>query len=330
MRFSVDGWDPGYGSAFEMEDLPESAVQIDATIEVPKADWAPIAPGTDAASPSGVLFVDGVRRLDARVWIDDAAAGAAAGADRAVAGMCASYAAGVVCCCGRGAHTLGAEVRRGLFTAAHSATHIDTGAGTFTLHRAVPAAGVPTTASLANALQGALTDLEVTVAVEARVAIAAHGVGEDNLLVIDGPLRGRTHLPRTLGYIKTHHAQYLPPDLNAVVADLRAGERTPVFMIGTGWDRYSWYLRLPCLPGGPWTGIVRVEAAPTLDLSEAGALAGMSQQLLGRFASVEYKDGRAPQNLVPIAGLEKDLKHRLGYAPVIYRALRSSAIAPSA
>ena len=97
-------------------------------------------------------------------------------------------------------------------------------------------------------------------------------------------------------------------------------------MIGTGWDRYSWYLRLPCLPAGPWTGIVRVEAAPTLDLAEVVALADTSQRLLGRFASVEYKDGRAPQNLVPIAGLEKDLRHRLGFAPLLYREIRAAAL----
>jgi hypothetical protein len=327
MRFSVDGWDPGYGSAFEMEELPELSVHIDATIERSTADWAPIPARPDVAPPSGILFVDGVRRIDAHVWIDDAAGDTAAAAERAVAGICASYAAGVVCCCKEGAHTLGVEVRRGLFTAARSATHIGTGAGTFTLHRAVAPTDTPTSASLSNALQKALTDLEVTLAVEARAALDAHGVGEDNLLVVDGPLRRRTHLPRVIGYIKTHHAQYLPPDLNAVVADLNTGERTPVFMIDTGWDRYSWYLRLPCLPSGPWTGIVRVEAAPTLDLTEAVALAAMSQQLLGRYASVEYKDGRAPQNLVPIAGLEKDLKHRLGHAPVIYRSLRVSASA---
>lgn len=91
-------------------------------------------------------------------------------------------------------------------------------------------------------------------------------------MLVDGPLRRRAHLPRAIGYIKTHHVQYLPPGLNSVVAELQTCYRTTVFMIDTGWDRYSWYLRLPCLPSGPWTGVVRVEAAPTLDLTEAVAL----------------------------------------------------------
>jgi hypothetical protein len=327
MRFSVDGWDPGYGSAVELEELPHSAVAVDATLEVPTAQWAPIPVKPQAPMPSGVLFVDGVRRIEAQIWIDDAVAGGSADASRAVAGICASYAAGVVCCCGAGAHAMGAQVRRRLFTSAKTATHIAIGTDAFGLQRTVVANDQPASVSLSLALQRALLDLEVTVAVEARATIAEHGVGEDNLLIVDGPLRGRDHLQRTLGYIKTHHAQYLPPELNAVVAQLGTGERTPVFMIGTGWDRHTWYLRLPCLPAGPWTGIVRVEAASTLQVSEVVALADTSQQLLGRYASVEYKDGRAPQNLVPIAGLEKELKHRLGFAPLLYREIRVAALA---
>ena len=51
--------------------------------------------------------------------------------------------------------------------------------------------------SLSNSLQRALTDLEVTVAVEARGSAADHCAGDD-LLVVDGPLRGRAHLREQL------------------------------------------------------------------------------------------------------------------------------------
>ncbi len=34
-----------------------------------------------------------------------------------------------------------------------------------------------------------------------------HWAGDD-LLIVDGPLRGHTHLDRTVGYIKAHHASY--------------------------------------------------------------------------------------------------------------------------
>ena len=322
MRFSVDGWDPGYGSALETLDLSETSANVDTTLEVSSSSWEPVPPVSGASVPAAVLFVDGVRRIDARAWIDDAQGADGDGA-RAVPGLCASYAAGVVCSCAAGAHMVTSEVRRGLFTDAHTGAHINTGSGRYAFHRTVSSPDQPPTATLTNALQRALTDLEVNVAVDARTA--GH-TGDDDLLVVDGPLRGRAHLPRALGYVKSHNAQYLPNDLNNVVAELGRNERTPVFAIGGSWDRYSWYLRLPCLPAGPWAGIVRLEAAIELPLADVVELANVTQSLLGRFASVEYKDGRAPQNLVPIAGLERELKHRLGLAPMLYRELRAVAV----
>jgi hypothetical protein len=324
MRFSVDGWDPSYGTAIDIQELVETASKVDTTLEVSVSEWSPIPTDDAAVSPNRVLFVDGVRRIDARAWIDDADAPNGE-ARRAVPGLCASYAAGVVCACDDGAHLTASEVRRGLFTDASTAAHIETGSGHYTFHRTVPGADQPPTVSLINALQRALADLEVTVAVDARNQSDEHGVGSDDLLIVDGPLRGKAHLARALGYVKTHSVQYLPPGLHNVVAELGTGDRTPIFAIGSGWDRYSWYLRLPCLPAGPWAGIVRLEAAIDLNLADVIAMAKMTQNMLGRFASVEYKDGRAPQNLVPIAGLERELRHRLGHAPLLYRDLRSAA-----
>ncbi|CAM3438543.1 hypothetical protein MYFR107205_10645 [Mycolicibacterium frederiksbergense] len=321
MRFSIDGWDPGYGSALELLDLSETSAKVDTTLEVLSSSWEPVPPVSGGSVPAAVLFVDGVRRIDARTWIDDAQGADGDGA-RAAPGLCASYAAGVVCSCAAGAHLVTSEVRRGLFTDAHTGAHIDTGSGRYAFHRTVSSPDQPPTATLTNAVQRALTDLEITVAVDARTE--GH-TGDDDLLIVDGPLRGRAHLPRALGYVKSHNAQYLPHELNNVVAELGTNERTPVFAIGGSWDRYSWYLRLPCLPAGPWAGIVRLEAAIELPLTDVVELANITQSLLGRFASVEYKDGRAPQNLVPIAGLERELKHRLGLAPMLYRDLRAAA-----
>lgn len=324
MRFSVDGWDPGYGAALDMNEFAVTAAKVDTTLEVPSSQWLPIAPRADMPVPSTVLFVDGVRRIDARAWIDDGDAPNGTG-NRAVPGLCASYAAGAVCASADGAHVIASEVRRGLFSDAGTAKSIDTSAGTYRFHRTVLDPEKPPAADLSNALQQALAALEVTVAVEARNRRALEAPDEDDVLVVDGPLRGKAHLQRTLGYIKTHGVQYLPAALNAIVAELKNGCRTPIFVIGSSWDRYSWYLRLPCMPAGPWAGIVRLEAAHHLNLTEVIGLANMSQKLLGRFASVEYKDGRAPQNLTPISGLEKDLRHRLGFAPLLYRELRCAA-----
>ena len=46
---------------------------------------------------------------------------------------------------------------------------------------------------------------------------------------------------------------------------------------------------------------------------------------LGRYASEPYKDPRAPQNLYPIGGLERELRRRLGDAGLMFRALRVAA-----
>jgi hypothetical protein len=202
------------------EDLPASVARVETDVETPADQWAPIPAGSDVPHPSAVLFVDGVRRIDARVWIDDSpapsadallAAGMAATASMAV---CASYAAGVVCCCGqpgrRQAHLVAAEIRRGLFTTAAHATDIPTRGGTYRARHAVGSDTVPLTMTLSNALQQALAEIEVITALAARAALprtAEHAGSpprgqdgaDDDLLVIDGPLRNRTHLPRTMG-----------------------------------------------------------------------------------------------------------------------------------
>jgi hypothetical protein len=339
MRFSVDGWDPSYGASFEVDgELGESTARIDTDVEVPAARWRPVDPGPAGEVPEALLFVDGVRRVEAQVWIDsdtplaDPATGELAPGEPAAA-LCASYAAGAVCCCKAGAHLVTSLRRRGLFSVAPDAVDITTRAGDYQAHHVTVKQGKPVMPALSQALQGRLALAEEDVANAARAASgdpaaapAAHHFGDDgDLLILDGNLRGRQHLPRALGYIKSHHTTYLPPELNAVVGRLAPGQRTPVFEVGTKWDRRSWYLRLPGPPAGPWAGVVRVECSVSVPLTEAIRLAGLSQRCLGRFASAAYKDSRAPQNLYPIAGLERELRRRLGDPQLLYRALRAAA-----
>jgi hypothetical protein len=271
------------------------------------------------------------------VWIDEDVLSAggtpATQATEATPALCASYAAGVVCCSGERAHLVGTQLRRGLFSVAPHASDIATRAGQYQAHRvaATTAGGNGAgslMASLSQALQRRLSDIEMATAAEARSLMHSHGSGphpEDDLLIIDGPLRGRQHLPRALGYIKSHRTTYLPPELNAMVGALEPGQRTPVFLMGTSWDRYTWYLRLPGTPGAPWAGVVRVECAADLPEAEVIRLANQSQACLGKFASADYKDSRAPQNLYPIGGLERELRHRLGDPRLLYRALREAS-----
>jgi hypothetical protein len=174
---------------------------------------------------------------------------------------------------------------------------------------------------LTLALQAALSDTEVQLATAFRTQ---HADGDD-LLIVDGPLKGRNHLPRVVGYVKTHQASYLQGEQAAVVSQLAPGQRTPVFSMGTSWRRNSWYLRLPGTPGVPWSGVVRLECSASLPAPEVVALADLTSRLLPRFASTPHKDPRAPQNLIPIGGLERELRRRLGDQQLLYRSLRAAA-----
>ncbi|GAA3813518.1 hypothetical protein GCM10022226_37800 [Sphaerisporangium flaviroseum] len=316
MEFTVDAWDPGYGAALDHEALGEQKIttaELDLGIEVSAADWRPISPGHSAATPDVLLIADGVRRIDARVWShqpDDAVP---------LPGIAASSAAGIVRCVpggGTPATVVAVEVSRSVFSASLDVPDIVTAAATYRGRRASGA----TMEQLSLALQQQLAELEVDVAIRYRAE-----AGSDDLLLVDGPLRGRTHLPRTVGYIKTHHTAYLPAPQVGIVSALAPGQRTPVFLMGTSWSRHAWYLRLPVRSATPWAGIVRCEAGADLFADEVIALADAVTRLLPSLAGVDYKDPRAPQNLVPIGGLEKLLRHRLGDARLLYRSLRVAA-----
>jgi hypothetical protein len=320
MKFWVDAWDPSYaaggdGGGEGGAPAQESAAQLDPDVEVPAAAWTPVPYPADVRAPDTVLLVDGVRRIDARLWTAEPDG-------TSYPGLAATYAAGVVRCDLRGgvAELAGLTVERGLFTASPTATEVSSGA----LHWPVIRVSRGELPVLQQAVQGPLTELEVRVAVAAR---SAGSVADDagDLLVVDGPLRGRAHLPRTIGYVKTHQRQYLPPELTAVVTALAPGQRSPVFRLGTSWHRYTWYLRLPGGSGAPWSGVVRAECPAELSIPAAVACADLSVVTLPRFAATAYKDPRAPQNLVPIAGLEHRLRARLGDARLLHRALTRAA-----
>jgi hypothetical protein len=315
MRVDIDQWDPSYGTAFEADGGPQaqSSAQVEPAVELPPNAWRAIDAPTTVTPPDVVLLVDGVQRIDTRAWITD-------DEGETHLGLAASYAAGVVHCdLRRGVAELAtARIERGLFTACTTAPAMQAGSVRYPALRV--GRGEPKDLQLG--LQRHLRALEVAVSNAVRDT-------DDDLLVVDGPLQERAHLPRALGYVKSHHKTYLPPELSTVVVGLRSGQRCPVFLLGTNWHRYAWYLRLPGPPGSPWAGIVRAECSADLDPAAAIALANLSLATLPRFASAAYKDPRAPQNLVPIAGLERRLRAMLGDARLLHRALTLASRRPS-
>lgn len=300
MRFAVETWAPDYGVAADSTHLEETSGDVDVSIEVAASAWQPIAPPVTEA-PDTVLFVDGVRRIDARIWYHDD--------DVIRPGVCASVAAGSVLCRGPEAHLNQTTVTRGFFArSSPAADAITTRHGTY--HYFVCAGDTEDNFYLGIHQQ--MTAAEATVAI-------GHTA---DVVVFDGPLRHRND-PRAIGYVKTQQVQYLPDELQRVVSLLRAGQRTPLFLIGGPTaTRYSWYARLPGPRSQPLSGVVRLELPAVGALADACRRADTVTGLLPRYASEPHKDPRAPQNLYPIAGLEHHLRHRLGDPLLLERSLR--------
>lgn len=306
MKFSVDPWDVEYGSSVELT-ADTSTADVVVGLEMSADQWQPVDALESLPQSQRILFIDGVRRIDARVWIED-------DAGDVHPALCASYAAGAVCC-DQQATVTHAEVGRGLFCAAPNATDIVADRATYQARMAAS----EDVEGLMLAVHERMTSTEVSIAEQASQDTAI------DLVVVDGPLRGRQHINRTVGFIKSHAVTYLPPELHRIVGSLGPRQRTPIFTIGTTWSRHAWYLRLPGPQGSPWSGIVRCECSADLNPVAAINLANETAAILPRFASEPHKDTRAPQNLYPIGGLERDLRHRLGDQALLYRSLRSAA-----
>ena len=172
--------------------------------------------------------------------------------------------------------------------------------------------------TLGEGLEGLQAGLRA--AREALEKEVAEGL-EGGLLVVDGPVRLLREGP-LLGYIKTHWVRYLPKEREALLEALAPGERTPAFRVHRkGLELASWYVRLPLPPEGlrpPLAGLLRVEtplAGPFLELAD------LSLGLFPALASHPVKDPRAPQNLLPVGGLERELSRRMGRPEVVGRML---------
>jgi hypothetical protein len=314
--FAVDPWDPSYGTSSEVElGSAEAAPEVDVDIEIPGPQWRPVTPPASVMSTSGsVVFVDGVRRIDARIWVTSSNG-------EPVAGVCASWAAGAVSCRPGRPPVIGdVEVGRTLAAAVPPGL-LESLETRHALYRAA-SASAETPEALWLAVQEQMGQAERRVA-----EAAAFGSDGEALVVLDGTLRGRDHLAGVVAMVKSHQVRYLADSPARTLAELTPSQRTPVFKILGAFDRYSWYVRLPTqsAEGVPFAGVVRCETASNTELASVIERADRVTAELQRYASEPHKDRRAPQNLYPIAGLERDLRHRLGDVNILYRSLRLAA-----
>lgn len=309
MRLRVDPWDPEYGASVEIDEDLGPAVGLDLNVEV-EGPWKPIDHGlpSDLATPCCV-FVDGVRRIDARLFAQEDALEAP--------GLAGCFAVGAAW------STLppkvdSIEVGRLLVVGGNlTAPELPVVVGSTAL-RFLPWT-VSGTAPLdpLRGLQNAMRDAE------AKLAAQLQGDGRADVVICDGPLSYFSPGP-VVGLVKRQSRSYLDSERSRVIGELAAGQRTPMFKLGEQrLERFSWYLRLtaPRPIDGAMAGVVRLEVAAAQGLSTAQDLAALTCAILPRFAPQPGRDARAPQNLFPVGALETVLRHRLGDGMLIRRAL---------
>jgi hypothetical protein len=305
-RLYVEGWAPEYGASVEPdEELRAAEGSVD--VDVEDRPWNPVD-GVDDGIPM-VAFVDGVRRIDARLVLD---------ADTGpVPGICGTHAVGAVLWdrTERRSEIIDVEVTRLALLASGSVPEMPPLGLGITFESAAVADDDP--AALVRSFHDSMRRTEAN-----RAEILAQG---GYFVVADGPLYEYTATDK-MGYVKSHRRSYLPDAESRTIAVLGRGQRTPIFAIGEGrFRRYSWYLRLAERGGGhSWTGIVRCEASEALGVDRAVTIADRSAAVLPLVASEGHIDPRAPQNLVPIAALERRLRHLMGDPGLVIRALRSA------
>jgi hypothetical protein len=298
-RLVVEPWSAEYGGPLDFDTDPAEAPDV---VPGPEGPWEPI--GREVAMPPVVCFVDGVRRPDARLTIDDDGPGLP------IPGVAGSYAVGAVRWYPQQHRSEFDEIRVERVAVCGEGATIElpaVGPGLVYASMSSPERSVQ---SLVQTFHGAMRKAEDELAED----LARAGY----LVFADGPLNTLSQM-RKVGYIKTHRVSYLPPELIGVVGALAGGQRTPFFRI-PDFKRNSWYLRLRDVGDGhAWTGVVRCEVAHAVGDSQTVELADISTTVLPLLASESFRDPRAPQNLVPIGGLERELRRRLGAAPLIHR-----------
>jgi hypothetical protein len=299
--------------------LPDRASIIDAEMEAEQAEeivydvesmtWEALAPAGVDDGP--IAFVDGVQNLEIGVVEDEPG-------QAPVGGIMASYAAGAMC--------IGADpplqhvlVERALIM---GNGHEDKGRtiriGTHELtYRPVACSG-----NDANAFMQRLGDLRARL----EMSVLERLNGSGCTMIIDGrlPPIGPSSV---IGLIKTPHilpfANY--EEQFRLLPTLRTGERTPILRRRrSAREFYSWFvcLRAPRPHEFSLSGVVMLEMDTSNAIPAVQRAADFTACALPRFASDPMRDPRAPQNLLPVGELERQLRRRLGDPALIQRVIR--------
>jgi hypothetical protein len=308
-RLLLDPWPPDYDSAVQIDEQePQPEAQVDITIET--LNWQPIRYDGWESIPL-ICFVDGVRRVEARVISQES--------DQVVYGLFGSVGVGSVFRRDGVAQLDSLTVKRYLILGRGNTRSEQIRIGECTLNFE----GISTAATSPLEVLAELQNLMRT----SEAQLGQMLLSDDACVFADGPLSYFSTATQALvGIIKRIHRLYLPSGCLSLLSQLGPSERTPLFSIRDGkYDRYSCYLRLvqPQQVEHPLAGIVRLEVRAAIGLEKSLRLINYASSELPKFASSPIRDARAPQNLVPVGALEEELRRRLGDAVLVRRAIEN-------
>jgi hypothetical protein len=252
-RMFVEGWAPEYGAPFDPdEQLAPAEGEVDPTVEL--TAWEPLEGADDGCEH--IAFVDGVRRVDARLLVDEPAHGP-------IPGICGTFAVGATRWhrAERRSAIDGVRIERWAVLAGGRAEELP-GVDLDPPYRSTTTPS-DDPSHLVRELHTRMRRAEGELASE---------IAADAFVIADGPLNQPLAALPVVGYVKTHRRTYLGDDQSPVIAELAPGQRTPLFTISSDRPdvcRYSWYVRLAMVHGGhSWSGVVRCEASGRLPKDE--------------------------------------------------------------
>jgi len=308
----IDPWDTDYGSELPIDtadDFPVEDVELEIEVEANK--WQPVIPGS-VTPPNYLVFVDGVRRIEARLLIRRG--------ELLCHGAFGSFAVGAVQLAGARADWGEERVYR----------IVALGSGE-RLPQEVRVTSVltyePESSAISDA-DGPLRRIQERMRQEEERLARELADAPDRLVIADGPLTFAEQVRgQAVGYVKRLFRMYLPRTHLGILPQVPVGGRTPLFALRSTrrFARYSWFMRLSAPSGAdsPFAGLVRLEIAESVGAEVAKRVADATASCLPRLAPKRGRDPRAPQNLLPIGALEGALRRRLGDARLVRRQIES-------
>ncbi len=323
MKLCLDPWEAEYNTAHVAEEAVSEHPNIETDVEY--KNWQAVTPTSnfDKIPYNQLLFVDGSRRIEARVLLEDK--------NRQVAfGALGSYGVGVVSCCPQGlskANFLKWQIKRiCTLSGGHS---IDDFELKQTLNKCLGELHYEVISSEERDVDAVLRKLQFEMLNAERLLTSSLVDDYPNALIInDGPRPRLGFEPNVIGYLKTSHSIPIGPKKIMLIRELEQGQRSPLYLVkgqDPTQDYFEWFLRLR--DPNPWlyslAGMVRLQAAagkePQKRLDSVCQLANWLAIKLGNFSSKQHQDPRAPQQLLPIRALETELRRHMGSLQIIRR-----------